>query len=414
MKHFFDEVLRLDPQAVLFEAYRRLVEQFPQRYVMHTIHELFDPWRFVFDDQATTTLRADVGELLSRGCDDDVTKTGVTPVHRWEQMTWEGHTFEVVTLTVREDTCCTTAYFIVGDNADVTTRFFLEVCGWCSRTRGEVLVFENGGFSRSELLHAQIQAASFDDLILAPELADSVRADVRRFIAAKDTYAKHRVPWKRGLLLLGAPGNGKTHMVRALVRESGWQCLYVKSFRGRRSDADEGISRVFARARRAAPCVMVLEDLDCLIDENHRSVLLNELDGFAQNEGLLIIATTNHPEKIDRSLLDRPSRFDRKFNFPLPEPRERRRYLEHWRDGLEPALRFSDETLHALVEGSSAFTFAYLKELTFGAMMAFMDANRPMDEVAPEVLTGLRKELTNARKLLPPTSDTERKISLAS
>jgi len=51
-----------------------------------------------------------------------------------------------------------------------------------------------------------------------------------------------------------------------------------------------------------------------------RSLFLNELDGFAQNAVLLTIATTNHPHKLDRSILDRPSRFDRKFHFPLPMP----------------------------------------------------------------------------------------------
>lgn len=414
MNHFFDEVLRLEPQVVLFEAQRRLTARYPGRHVMHTASELFDPYRFVFDQQATRTLHREAGELLARSTDEDGAKVTAAAIHRWETITWEGRQFDVVTLTLREDSYTNTAYFIVGDDTDSTTKFFLAVCRWCSQTRGEVLVFENACFTRSEQLHAQVRQARFEDLILPPELTDAVRDDVRRFIASKETYAKHRVPWKRGLLLLGAPGNGKTHMVRALVRETGWQCLYVKSFRGRRSDVEEGISRVFARARRAAPCVVVLEDLDCLIGDDSRSVLLNELDGFVQNEGLLIIATTNHPEKIDRSLLDRPSRFDRKFHFSLPEPRERRRYLERWRSGLEPALRFSDETLQALIEGSSGFTFAYLKELTFGAMMAFIDADQTMDEVAPEVLAGLRKELSSARKLLPSSPETDRKISLAS
>jgi SpoVK/Ycf46/Vps4 family AAA+-type ATPase len=241
-----------------------------------------------------------------------------------------------------------------------------------------------------------------------------VRDDVRRFVGGRETYARYRVPWKRGLLLLGPPGNGKTHMLRALVRETQWPCLYVKSFRGRQG-AERGIAEVFARARRAAPCVLVLEDLDCLMDDENRAVLLNELDGFAENQGLLVVATTNHPEKLDRSLLDRPSRFDRKFHFALPAPDERRRYLARWQRDVEPDLHLTAPGLEALVDGTHAFTFAYLKELTFASMLAFMEAPvaGAMDEVAVSVLATLKSEMSSARKLLPPMPETERRISLS-
>jgi AAA+ superfamily predicted ATPase len=294
-------------------------------------------------------------------------------------------------------------------------RFFLAVCEWCSSVRGEVLVYEEGQFTRSQPLHESITRASFDDLILTATLLDSMRDDVRRFVASRELYARYRVPWKRGLLLLGPPGNGKTHTLRALINETKWPCLYVRSFRGRHVTAEEGISAVFTRARRAAPCVLVLEDLDCLLEESARSVLLNELDGFAENQGLLVVASTNHPEKLDRSLLDRPSRFDRKFHFPLPAPDERRRFLERWQSAVDPDLRLSEGGLLSLVEGSHGFTFAYLKELTFGAMLAFMECPNPgaMDEVAGQVLVALKGEMSSARKMLPPLPDAERRISLS-
>lgn len=414
MTTLFDDVLRLRPQAVAYEVQRRLTREFPNRFVMMTRSDLFHPHQFFYDKQATRTLHPAVIDVVDHWPgDEENRRVTVEPRHRRETMTWNDQQFEIVTITLRENNDVETLSFIVGDTPDATRTFFLAVCTWCSNTRGAVLTYENGCFGRSETLFRQIQSASFDELILAPELATSVRDDVRRFVDAKNTYAKLNVPWKRGLLLLGAPGNGKTHMLRALVKETGWQCLYVRSFRSRQGDAERGISQVFARARRAAPCVMVLEDLDCLVGDDSRSALLNELDGFAQNQGLLIIATTNHPEKLDRSLLDRPSRFDRKFHFPLPEPRERRAYLEKWRSSLEPSLHFDDETLGEVVEGTHGFTFAYLKELTFAAMMAFVDAGAPMRTVVTQVLANLRGEMSSARKLLPPTPGTERKISLS-
>jgi transitional endoplasmic reticulum ATPase len=70
---------------------------------------------------------------------------------------------------------------------------------------------------------------------------------------------------------------------------------------------------VFAKAREFSPCIVVLEDLDTLIDESNRSFFLNQLDGLKGNDGLLLLATTNHLDRIDPSLSQRPSRFDRKL-----------------------------------------------------------------------------------------------------
>jgi transitional endoplasmic reticulum ATPase len=69
---------------------------------------------------------------------------------------------------------------------------------------------------------------------------------------------------------------------------------------------------VFDKARQLAPCVLVLEDLDSLINDNNRSFFLNQLDGLQSNDGLLIIGTTNHLNQLDPGLSSRPSRFDRK------------------------------------------------------------------------------------------------------
>ena len=68
---------------------------------------------------------------------------------------------------------------------------------------------------------------------------------------------------------------------------------------------------VFERARGLRPCVLVLEDLDSLVNDENRSFFLNQIDGFEQNHGLMILATTNHPDRIDSAIIDRPSRFDR-------------------------------------------------------------------------------------------------------
>ena len=72
------------------------------------------------------------------------------------------------------------------------------------------------------------------------------------------------------------------------------------------------ITQIFNKARQLAPCIIILEDLDSLINDNNRSFFLNQLDGLSGNDGLFLIATTNHFDRLDPGLSERPSRFDRK------------------------------------------------------------------------------------------------------
>ena len=71
------------------------------------------------------------------------------------------------------------------------------------------------------------------------------------------------------------------------------------------------MQEVFSKARVLAPCVLILEDLDSLINDRNRSFFLNQLDGIEGNDGLLLIGTTNHFDRLDPGLSERPSRFDR-------------------------------------------------------------------------------------------------------
>jgi len=73
------------------------------------------------------------------------------------------------------------------------------------------------------------------------------------------------------------------------------------------------ITQVFAKARAESPCVLILEDLDSLINDANRSFFLNQLDGLENNDGLLVIGSTNNFERLDPVITKRPSRFDRKL-----------------------------------------------------------------------------------------------------
>src|SRR5262249_30867102 len=120
------------------------------------------------------------------------------------------------------------------------------------------------------------------------------------------------------------------------------------------------------------PCVLVLEDLDSLVSGQNRTFFLNELDGFAANAGIVTLATCNHPEQLDPAILDRPSRFDRKYHFDLPETPERLAYIALWNAGLQPALRLDDVGMEEIAGLTEGFSFAYLKELYLSSMMRWI------------------------------------------
>lgn len=77
------------------------------------------------------------------------------------------------------------------------------------------------------------------------------------------------------------------------------------------------MTQVFGKARAEAPCVLILEDLDSLINDKNRSFFLNQLDGLENNDGLLVIGSTNHYDRLDPAITKRPSRFDRKLLVPF-------------------------------------------------------------------------------------------------
>lgn len=112
--------------------------------------------------------------------------------------------------------------------------------------------------------------------------AGKIQEDFANFFASREVYDKYRIPWKRGVLLIGPPGNGKTHTVKALINQTKQPCLYVKSFKSCWGIDHDRIREVFTRARKTTPSIVVLEDLDSLIDKENRAFFLNELDGFAR------------------------------------------------------------------------------------------------------------------------------------
>ncbi|SRR5581483_3867893 len=314
----------------------------------------------------------------------------------WLEVVWEEARLDVLILNWGEQQIHS-QHWVLAEDEVVARRFLAAVSRWNMEVRGEVLVFENGMWHKDEYLYRAIKSATFENLILRGSLKQDIRDDVLSFFDARATYEEYGIPWKRGILFVGPPGNGKTHTVKALINSLAQPCLYVKNFRAQHGVDEISIRMVFDRARRTAPCVIVLEDLDAQLTPQNRSFFLNELDGFATNGGILTLATTNHPERLDPAILDRPSRFDRKYPFDLPEQPERRTYLALWNASLKPALRLSEAGLGSVSEQTEGFSFAYLKELCLASTMRWLAAAQPgaMDEVMLAQAQVLREQMAS-------------------
>jgi transitional endoplasmic reticulum ATPase len=128
----------------------------------------------------------------------------------------------------------------------------------------------------------------------------------------------------------------------------------------------------------------------------NRSAFLNEVDGLEENEGMYIIASTNHFDRLDGALKNRPSRFDRKFTFDDPNLAERGQYAKYWQNKLASRdLGFTDAVAQDWAASTDGFSFAYCKE-SFISTLLFLAAHEgesSFAEVLQDQVASLRKEL---------------------
>lgn len=250
---------------------------------------------------------------------------------------------------------------------------------WTSQLHEEIFVFDDGRWEKSKELWKSVHSASWDDVILDPYTKQTLIEDVQGFFDNQNIYSQFAVPWKRGIILHGVPGNGKTVSIKALIsslykRGDNISSLYIKSLSTNCNTQQYSIRQIFTQARRSAPCLLVFEDLDSLVTDEIRSYFLNEVDGLESNDGILMIGSTNHLDRLDPAIAKRPSRFDRKYHFKLPGEAERVLYAEYWRKKLlqNNTVEFPEELCRIIAKLTEGFSFAYLKELFVMSLLALV------------------------------------------
>jgi SpoVK/Ycf46/Vps4 family AAA+-type ATPase len=192
-----------------------------------------------------------------------------------------------------------------------------------------------------------------------------------------------------------------------IVATTGLPCVYMLCDRG---PGDE-LGEAFTKAARLAPCILVFEDIDRMLkDGDGMSYFLNMMDGFRTNDGVLTLATANHPEEMDVALLQRPSRFDRVWRIGDPDEACRGEYLARLFGG-----HLSQAELLALARETEGLSYAFLKELYLSSAHAAAQAARDTVDagLARDVLEMLRRQRDEASRgfdvetigFLPPVDD---------
>jgi SpoVK/Ycf46/Vps4 family AAA+-type ATPase len=245
-----------------------------------------------------------------------------------------------------------------------------------------VLVFENGYWEESPRLEVSLSGYNWNSVVLPEAMRNRIQRTAETFFRSEEVYQQLEIPWKMGFLLVGPPGTGKTLTTKVLARTCGVPFLYVRGLESHQPDADT-LRDMMRGARERAPCILCLEDVDSLVTEELRSVFLNELDGLEEDyRGVLTVATTNHPERLDPALLHRPSRFDYRFEFPLPNDEQRLAFVMHWverlaRLGYVTAPRAA---VQEVVRRSQGMSHAYLKRVLVGTAMRMHTLEERGDE----------------------------------
>ncbi|MCJ1392178.1 hypothetical protein MMC18_005045 [Xylographa bjoerkii] len=338
---------------------------------------------------------------------------------------WEGYDFVVYNAEVPRPYQLDQVYSFILTRAQcdesvygrsaATDTLIKKVQEWTAKSHNEILVFDRF-WLKSKELYQGVQGSDWKDVILDEATKRLLIKDIEGFFDARDTYKRFGIPWKRGIILHGPPGNGKTISIKAIMKSLGLRptpvpSLYVKSFSSCQG-TEQAISQIFQKARQSAPCFLVLEDLDSLVTDKIRSYFLNEVDGLSSNEGILILGSTNHLDKLDPAIVKRPSRFDRKYPFRPPGEPERAAYAAYWKGKLAdvPEIDMSDSDCAAIAGSTEGFTFAYLKEAIMATLFqlssALEDQKLVVDDAGPSVfLRNFQKQVEVLREQMDDAKD---------
>ena len=275
--------------------------------------------------------------------------------------------------------------------------------------RGRILVLSGSQWGGIGVEVQRLPAITREQIVLRQEILDRIERHTLAFSEHAEQLRASGRHLKRGLLLHGAPGTGKTLSVMYLSRLMPDRTVLLLT-----GESLGAIGPACDMARELAPAMLVIEDVDLVAEERSHGhpttllfELLNQMDGLNEDTDIVFVLTTNRPEAIEPALASRPGRIDLAVRMPLPDATGRNQLLELYAEGLELDVRDRD----SFVAATDGTTPAFIRELLRRA--ALMSAERGTSPlVDDELLSCALKELRDSSDQLgQPSSEARPPIS---
>ncbi|MBV1870135.1 MAG: ATP-dependent zinc metalloprotease FtsH [Gammaproteobacteria bacterium] len=284
--------------------------------------------------------------------------------------------------------------------------FMRQMQGGMGGGRGGPMGF---GKSKARLLSEDQISTTFADVAGVDEAKEEV-GELVEFLRDPGKFQKLGGKIPRGVLMVGSPGTGKTLLAKAIAGEAKVPFFSISGSDFVEMFVGVGASRVrdmFEQAKQQSPCIIFIDEIDAVgrsrgaglgggNDEREQTLnqLLVEMDGFEENDGVIVIAATNRPDVLDAALL-RPGRFDRQVTVSLPDVRGREQIIKvHMRnvavaDDVQPSI---------IARGTPGFSGADLANLVNEAALLSARANKPtvsmewFDKAKDKIMMGAERK----------------------